>query len=144
MAKINHGWTQMNTDKNRSVAGASPAAAFGADFETERDGFLDVLERLRPGLALAHATGNGRAFSDPNAVLVAVKCHRKFHDSCLTHEREVCKRPSGQRMAWWYHPQYGLMNRRIFIGYSSVVLNLRTPDDTPIITPTRGNITQYT
>ena len=52
---------------------------FGADFEAERDGFLDVFERVRLGLALADATGNGRTLGHPHSIFVPVNRHRKFH-----------------------------------------------------------------
>ena len=69
-------------------------AAFGADFEAERDGFLDVLERVRLGLALADAAGNGRTLGHPHSILVPVNRHRKFHGLDLTHGQMVGKRTS--------------------------------------------------
>ena len=67
---------------------------FSADFEAERDGFLDVLERVRLGLALTDATGNGRTLGHPHSILVTVNRHRKFHGLDLTHGRMVGKRTS--------------------------------------------------
>ena len=54
-------------------------AAFHAHFETKRDGFLDVFQRLGLGLALADATGNRRALGHPDSILVAVNRNGKFH-----------------------------------------------------------------
>ena len=74
-------------------------AAFGADFEAQRDGFLDVFQRLRFGFTLTHATGNRRTLGYPNSVLIAVKDHRKFHIQRVTDDGTIFKRASNQRIA---------------------------------------------
>jgi len=56
----------------------------GADFQTKRDGLLNILNGLLLRPALADTTRNGRAFNHPNPVLVAVNRNGKFHPSSLT------------------------------------------------------------
>lgn len=73
-------------------------APFGAHFQTERDGFLNVLDGLRLGLALTHTARNGRTFGDPHPILVAVNRNGHFQVRWLAGNGVFCKRLS--RCQW--------------------------------------------
>jgi len=46
-------------------------------------GFADVAEGFIAGVALADTAGDGRAFGDPNAVLIPFKCSNELHEETL-------------------------------------------------------------
>ena len=50
-----------------------------ANFQTAENGLVDVYRRLVFSFALTDATGNGWAFGDPDAVLIAVQYDEDFH-----------------------------------------------------------------
>src|SRR5436305_8166364 len=55
----------------------------GADFQTECNGFLNVLESLFSGCSLADAPGDRWAFDHPHPIFVTVQSHLKTHRHLL-------------------------------------------------------------
>ena len=88
-------------------------AAFGPDFEAKFNGFADILERLRLGHALAHTTGDRRAFGDPRAGFVSVDGHGEFHGPKLPSHLFVGKlgffpRQLGRALTLWGDQRLGV------------------------------------
>jgi len=57
---------------------------FRPHFQASGDGFADVGKGFIVGVALADTAGDGRAFGDPNAVLIPVKCSNELPEGTLT------------------------------------------------------------
>ena len=78
----------MASDSNFDLLGLDGEghAALGADFQACGDGFADVADSFLTGVALADATGNGRAFGDPNAILVPVQRGHELHNGNRVHQ----------------------------------------------------------
>jgi len=56
---------------------------FRPHFQASGDGFADVGDGFIAGVALANTAGDGRAFGDPNAVLIPFKCSNELHEETL-------------------------------------------------------------